>query len=219
MKVTEIHPNIFQFHYEKWRTLVRAFLRFQEHYESPIFRDQVFTFEEHKKRFTEEFGHSDHEGDFGYFGWWGGFNFPSTTLQPFLEGKFDPLSKEEIAALRVLKRIPAKRFYVIGTHGADPSDLEHELAHGFYDQSSSYKAQMDQAIASESNYFELMTAWLKRGGYHPAVFLDEMQAYAIYPDLADQVSLLNKETFQRVHLAARSIFDRHRLQLSSSKVN
>ncbi len=55
-------------------------------------------------------------GNFTYYEDWAGFNVPSTAMQPFYEGKFDPLSEKERQLLQLFEGTLSERFYVIGVY-------------------------------------------------------------------------------------------------------
>ena len=75
-----------------------------------------------------------------------GFNIPSTALQPFYDGRFDPLSEKEKQFLRLFKGLQ-ERFYVIGVYDAGMKDsLTHELAHALFFIDNSYRMAVRDAM-------------------------------------------------------------------------
>ncbi|MEB3209634.1 MAG: hypothetical protein VKK63_12075, partial [Synechococcus sp.] len=66
--------------------LGNTFIRFQEHYESPKFKEQIFTVGQVRSWYSSTYGANTYEKD------WSGYNFPSTVLKPFRDGLFDPLT-------------------------------------------------------------------------------------------------------------------------------
>src|SRR5262245_51147422 len=99
--------GIFLVRFDAQYALASTFLRFQEHYESSRFRDRVFSLEEYMDWYAGRFG------AFTYFEDWSGFNVPSSALEPFYQGRFDPLLRKERRLLALFAR--ARRpFYVIG---------------------------------------------------------------------------------------------------------
>ena len=153
-------------------TLASTFLRFQEHYESPKFRGEIFSLEEFMDWYTVRFG------NFTYYEDWGGFNFPSSVLKPFRKGKFSPLSKKEQRLLGLLADVP-EPFYVVGTYGMriDLSTLKHELVHGLYYTVPEYQEEVLKALSAKNT--KTLTDTLKRIGYHPSVWQDEINAYLL----------------------------------------
>jgi len=173
MKVSR-DGSLFHVQYPSQKELAKAFCRFQEHYENPKFRGEIFTLGQLREWY------SLHRGAWTYYDDWNGFNFPSYVLDPFKAGMFDPLSRAEKRLLNALKSIPGK-FYVIGTHEKDESTeevLKHEKLHALYYTNPAYKADIDA-------YFDLifpaklspLRNHLRELGYHEAVIQDEMQAY------------------------------------------
>src|SRR5690242_20121476 len=119
----KLADRIYLVRFETQYELAATFLRVQEYYESPRFSGRVFSLEQYMDWYVAQFG------AFTYYQDWAGFNVPSTALQPFYEGKFDPLLEKEKRLLRLFKRLRG-RFYVIGVY--DSGDLTHELAHALY---------------------------------------------------------------------------------------
>ena len=76
--------------------LGNTFIRFQEHYENPHFKNQIFTLGQIRSWYSNTYGADTYQND------WSGFNFPSIILKPFREGLFDPLTDEEKALLNIL---------------------------------------------------------------------------------------------------------------------
>jgi hypothetical protein len=65
--------------------LASTFLRIQEHYESPFFSGKIFSLEQYMDWCAAR------TGSFTYYEDSSGFSVPSSALQPFYEGKVDPL--------------------------------------------------------------------------------------------------------------------------------
>lgn len=164
-----IHKNVIRIDYDDEQTMCRAFLRFQEHYESPNkkFRGKIFTLGEYRKWYTEK------EGAFSYYQDWGGFNWPDYVLDPFLEGLFDPLLPEEEMVVNILRHIP-RPFFVIGTSGEEA--LYHELCHALYYLNPRYRKWVDETLADQSQ-LKGITRWLKKSHYDNSVMIDEQNAY------------------------------------------
>jgi len=158
--------------------LASTFLRFQEHYESPYFRGKFFSLEEFKDWYTRTSPKGIKTGKFTYYSDWAGFNIPSNTLQPFYEGRFDPLSDQE---QQLLDLFSAERgaFYIIGIHSETKYTeqlLQHEIAHALFYTNDDYRAEVLQIISkydTEDIREEL------RIGYHEESLTDEVHAYSI----------------------------------------
>lgn len=170
-KKIELAPNIIHLKFKRKRDLTRHFLRFQEHFESPKFRGKVFSLSEFKPWYKKEKGKTS----FTYYEDWSGFNFPSKTLKPFLEGKFNPLSGYEKKIIKTLEGYSGK-FYVIGTF--KDADLKHELAHALFYVDDQYHAKVMKILASiDKKVF--IDRFIEMRGYHPSVWDDEVHAYLL----------------------------------------
>ena len=160
--------------FDRQRKLASTFMRFQEHYESPEFRNTTFTRDDYKEWYRDE------TGSFTYFEDWNGFNIPSSTMKPFYEGDFDPLHDHEKTLLDHLQDEPTP-FYLIGIHRERENpgrDLTHETAHGLFHTDDEYRDTVKQILSS----YDTSTArneLLGTGGYHNAVITDEIHAYSI----------------------------------------
>lgn len=177
-RVDEIAPGIYHMHFPTQHLLTSTFLRFQEHYESPKFRGKVFTLEEYMDWYAKNHGK---DGHFTYLQDWRGFNIPSSVLQLFYEGKFDPLTRKEQALLDLFRGIEGK-FYVIGTYGrskASRKTLRHEIAHALYYIDDVFQEEAERIIAG-LKLRPLFSYFRKTGGYAESVFRDEAQAYIGY---------------------------------------
>lgn len=172
-KIKEVKKNIFHLEFNSRQDLTSTMIRFQEHYESPFFRDKVFTHQEFISWYKKQ------NGRFTYLNDWSGFNIPSIILKPFYEGKFGKLSKREEI---LLEKFKTKRgnFYIIATYKSkdkteDLEVLKHELAHGFYFLDQKYNTRINQALKKVK--LTPVFKYLKKLGYHKKVWEDETHAY------------------------------------------
>lgn len=174
MKLINITPHVYQVDFETRKKLLKTFLRFQERYESPEFKDKYFTLKEYKtwyKSFYEK-------NRFTYYSDWSGCNVPSRIFDDFRNGLMNPLSKAE---KELLKKLPKEgKYYVIGTFGGgNEGVIEHEIAHGLYYTNENYKKEVDTVLKCfEKNHEQLFDFLLKKG-YHKDVVWDEIHAYLI----------------------------------------
>ena len=176
MKITkeQILDKVFLLTFENQKEITSTFLRFQEHYESPKFRNKIFTLEEFKKWY------SDLKGGFSYYTDWNGFNIPSYILKPFYDGKFDPLSEKEKQLLKLFKNENGK-FYIIGIHKDTKSVvnlLKHEMAHGLFYTNDEYRKNV-QNILAQYDLKKIKNELREKGGYHEEVLDDEVHAYSL----------------------------------------
>jgi hypothetical protein len=146
-----------------------SFLRFQEHYESPEFRGKIFTLGQYHDWYAQENGGATYTRD------WGGFNVPDYVLKPFVQGLFDPLTKEEQEIVDLF-RYRTDKFYLIGTaDDGDEDAYDHEVCHGLFYTSDDYR----EAVLTELKEHDLkhLHKFLKLNGYCAEVMDDEAHAY------------------------------------------
>ena len=168
MKRIAIADRIFLVRFDTQYALASTFLRIQEHYESSRFRNRVFSLEQFMDWYAGRYG------AFTYYQDWSGFNVPSTALEPFYQGRFDPLLRKEQRLLRLF-RAERSPFYVIGV--AADADLTHEYAHALFFTRPAYRNAVRAAMREyDTTRFEKHLAAL---GYHRHVLVDEVHAYLI----------------------------------------
>ena len=184
MKLEEIARNIFHVNFETQEELTKTFIRFQEHFESPEFRGEVFTLEEYGAWYIANSPKGKETGEFTYYSDWNGFNIPSTILEPFYSGEFDPLSERERALLDLFGKHRGKQFYIIGTHEEYKNPLEnlkHEMAHGLFFTNPFYRKEVLSVLQEiDSSLRDKLNDFFKNsGGYHPDVWEDETHAFVL----------------------------------------
>lgn len=158
--------------FDTQENLAKTFLRFQEHYECPKFKDKVFTLDEFKEWYVEQ------KGSFSYYSDWNGFNIPSRVLDLFRQGKFDLLTKEENKFLEAFDTAKDP-YYIIGIHKeGEHGTLTHEIAHALFTVDPTYKTQVLSTIA-EYDIKDIEAELREKSGYHEDVIKDEVHAYAI----------------------------------------
>jgi hypothetical protein len=150
------------------KILAETLLRFQEHYESPEFKNKIFTVGQIKHWYSQKYGADSYTND------WTGFNFPSRILIPFKQGLFDPLTKYEKKFLNLF-RYRHDNFYIIGAN--DESTIRHELSHALFAYSVQYKAQINQICKTYAKQLNPLKKILLDKGYDQDVLNDELQAY------------------------------------------
>lgn len=174
-QMSEIIANVYHLQFESRKDLTSTLVRFEEFYESPQFRNKVFSMEE----FYSWYKTSKKHGRFTYFSDWSGFNFPSYVFKPFWNKQFNNLTKRE---KKVLQKFPEtnNKFYIIGTYKSNIKDqaavLKHELAHALYYIDSGYRRKVNKILKLVKNQNSI-NKYLANLGYHSGVFLDETHAY------------------------------------------
>ena len=165
----EILKNVWLFSFLTRQDLALTFLRFQEHYESPRFRGEVFSMREFETWYI------DQKGNFSYVEDWSGFNVPSYVFEPFLQGKFDPLSNREQRLLNTVKSIE-EPFYVIGTNDRSET-LDHEICHALFYVDTEYRDAVVSILEPMKEELREVFSKMLELGYHESVVLDEVHAY------------------------------------------
>lgn len=174
MKFKTIAPNIYWIDFNSQYELASTFLRFQEHYESPEFKDKVFTLGQYREWYKTTRQH----GEFSYYKDWNGFNVPSYVFKPFVNGLFDPLSEDERELMFLLMRNGVdlqSDFYLVGTHSGEIEVLDHEICHALYHTNPEYRDRMVRLMAEED--LQPMHKTLIDMGYHKDLCEDEAHAY------------------------------------------
>ena len=192
MKKKEVVPNVFLVEFKTSQEAARTFLRFQEHYESPKFKNKIFTLEEYKSWYEKKT-----KRNFSYYDDWSGFNIPSWILMPFYQGRFKNLSEAEIE-LMDLFRNNVGQYYVIGCKKGSVNTRQHEIMHGLYYTNPAYRMNVDR-ILYEVNC-KVIHKFLAGYGYHESVLHDETHAYLVtcqaalgeYVDLSKYKSVIKK---------------------------
>ena len=177
--------NSFRIQASSNEELASAFLRPQEHYESPNddFRTRPFTLGEYKHWYTKT------RGAFTYYSDWTGFNIPSRILSSFLQGLFDPLTEQEQTLVDFFRYSSLDHpFYIIGAN--DDDVFKHELNHAFYTYSNDYQLSINSLFDSKLEYIKYALEYLLTKGYCRYMLYDELQAYILDND-EEVVSLIN----------------------------
>lgn len=195
----KIADGIFLVRFDSQYALASTFLRFQEHYESSRFRNRVFTLEEYMDWYAEEFG------AFTYYEDWEGFNVPSTALEPFYRGEFDPLLRKEQRLLRLFESV-RRPYYVIGI--AKDVHLKHELAHALFFMRPEYNKAVRAAMREYDT--SALAGQLADMGYHRSVLTDEVHAYLVSGSETPGLSVRALAPLRR---KLQAIFRRHAADL------
>jgi len=189
MTVKEIHPKIFLVTFDKRYDLCMTFVRFQEFYESPKFRNKYFELEEFMDWWADKYGIA---GSFDYVAKWDGFNIPGYIVCRWIEqmtihnGSFR--EKEKTLLNEIRKKLngsldSVKSIYIIGVNKeTGESNIEvckdHEVAHAFYQLYPQYREECKELLKKTPlKIKDKAIAALTELGYNKKVFDDEMQAY------------------------------------------
>lgn len=179
IKVTEKIPLII---FDTNKEAALTLCRFQEHYESPNvkFRESPFTLRQFKNWYIKE------NGEFSYPEDWGGFNFPSSIVDKFKKGMFNPLFKREENFIKSIKGFKSP-FYVIATFQEGNEDIElflkHEIAHALFYTSPTYRKNALNIIKEFKEWELNMLKSTLEHGYGENTIVDEIHAYLSTDDM------------------------------------
>ena len=186
-------PNVYVITYDTQYDLCMSFVRMQEFYESPKFRNKYFTLEEFMDYWSIEQGN----GSFDYPARWSGFNLPSKVIDKWVNlyaGSDNVMSirDRECEILETIDTLgweeavdeePPSKYYVIGVNEGKSEEvrknvIEHECAHALYYLCPAYKKECNGLIGEmEDARKDKALDKLSKMGYGKNVFKDEMQAY------------------------------------------
>lgn len=174
------------------RELATAFLRFQEHYESPNdkFRGQIFTLGQYRLWYEKQYGW------FSYYTDWTGFNIHSYVLDPFKKGLFDPLLPEEQNLVSLFSNAPENKFYIIGANSKDV--LDHELNHALYAYCNDYANAINKIFDSNLEHIKYALQHLLDKDYCQYLLYDELQSYILDDDEPITDLIKNKNIIEQV---------------------
>lgn len=175
MLVKQLAPKIYALEAATSTQVAQVMVRIQENYESPKFRNKVFTLDE----FIPWYKLSRGRIEFTYFKDWYGFNAPGHVVKRFMSGKFDPLRPEERWLVGELLHLKARgRFYLLGYAAGDARVKKHELAHALFYTNQNYKREVLSALC----HFDPPGSYAKHlldTGYHQNVVVDEFHAWTL----------------------------------------
>lgn len=218
MKVISLAPQIFHVKFKAQQPLTKTFVRFQEYFESPHFRGTFFSLQDFRQWYIHHSPEGKKTGKFTFYQDLGGFNIPCRILDPFYQGRFNPLTREEKQLLATFVPYRAQRFYIIGTYGNRTQDvLQHEIAHGLFYTNPRYRKEVLHILHKiplqkrhEINRFLQQTQF-----YHHDVWLDETHAYVTssLSDLKDEGIAI--ESLQKVHQELNQIYHKYATRKSA----
>lgn len=177
-KIKEVRPKVFLFEFADQYDMCMHFMRYQEYYESasPKFRCKKFTIFEFMRWYSKTYGH----GAFTYCTDWDGFNVPGSVIREIWSGGILDANQYDRAMWQGYCNCVNKagnNIYIIGAT-KDQAALKHEVAHAFFQLRPEYKKKMIKLVKSlPLPIMNETKANLKKVGYTPKVYTDEIQAY------------------------------------------
>lgn len=172
LELQRVGNNIFYIGFDSRREMCKAMLRFQEHYESPKFKNKIFSLAEFKKWYRTQ----SKNKTFSYYSDWAGFNVPSYIFNLFLDDEFKRLSGYEKQIINLIKDIKMPFYLIASKHGSIES-MEHEMVQALYFVNEKYRKQVNKIL--ESLDLSKQMKALKKTGYCKDVMLDEINAYSV----------------------------------------
>lgn len=207
LRFKALQSNIFAVEGSTPPEVARLFLRFQEHYESPKFRNKVFTLDQFKKWYRV----SRKEKTFTYYTDWVGFNVPGFIFKRFFIGDFGKLStKEKWLMSQIIKKVDiSKPYFILGYKKGSLEVLEHEMAHAKFYSSAEYRAKVLGVLRSirDLRSFKKLQKYMIDSGYHKNVILDECHAYLLCEEKLLKKEKLWDDKFAKITKRLRKIFE------------
>lgn len=177
VRVKKICKGVYHFIFPTTHELARTMLRFQEHYESPKFKDKIFTLKEFKDWYGASTIKPSNKPGFTYYSDWVGFNFPDYIVKS-IEENFSNLTEREKLILHYCHFIRDKKFYIVATSSDDNNSvLDHEMAHALYYVNNNYKNKVNALLKDAPKEIDLVHKFLHETGYSQDVFNDEIHAW------------------------------------------
>ena len=170
-----VAANVLHLDFNDQVQMAEAVFRFQEHFESPKFKNKIFTRDEFKQWYfkennTTEFTYTEVDA----------FNFPSNILKPFFAGQFAPLNPAEKSLLELFSHMPENFYVTMSVKGGDPSGFEHEMSHALYFLDREYHDRVNAVLAKYDLTLLKKFIFEELGDYHPDVLHDEAHAWLLH---------------------------------------
>jgi len=177
-RLSQPSPLIFHLEFDNEYDLAMHFLRYQEFYESPEFKGQIFSIVDYMDWYAKN---ESNELTFTYPMDWNGFNVPSRVFDELYENKevldwnmYDTF----MYGVYKLCKDQHPNFYLIGTLVDDENTMKHEMAHALFNIKTTYKCDMSNQIAyMDEQARSIIREYILNTGYDEEFLNDEMQAY------------------------------------------
>ncbi len=191
-RLETLYPGIFHLRFANAYDCAMHFVRYQENYESPVWRDKVFTLVEYMDWYAKTQSENWENKTtaqrekfemFSYPSDWGGFNVPSYVFDRLdLHTIPDINTYDEFmqSVVGLIRSTGVDKFYLIGTTDGPESDgyLDHEISHGLIYTNEPYRLAAEALLeAVDFTVVTRITDGLLSGGYCEEVMVDECIAY------------------------------------------
>ena len=182
IELFEMYPKIFAVVIKDSRLRARVFMRYQEFYESDSdsFRGKGFKWKDYTKYYKEK----TKNDIFTYHEDWAGYNIPCDSIESCIKlipdlNFYDLIMFSIVDTIRTI--VGSDNYYLIGvdqSNGDDLSLVYHEIAHGLWFSTPSYKNKQMSNIMNMNERVRYSIAKKITGmGYGENVIDDEIQAY------------------------------------------
>jgi len=182
IELFEMYPKIFAVVIKDDRLRARVFMRYQEFYESDSdsFRGKGFKWKDYTKYYKEK----TKSDILTYHEDWAGYNIPCDSIESCIKlipdlNFYDLIMFSIVDTIRSI--VGNDNYYLIGidqSNGDDPSLIYHEIAHGLWYSTPSYKRIQSIHISNlKPNVVNSLTKKISDMGYGENVINDEIQAY------------------------------------------
>jgi len=170
MRLEELLENVFHVEFRTQYELNSTFLRIEGHSSHPEFKGRIFRLNEFREWYIQNTSTGKKTGKF--------YLLPDD-LEPFYEGKFDPLYKGEKELLEEFKERRGIKWHMIATFRGRRQNniLRHELGHFLFETNPSYKEEVMKVLSEMKTRDRIrITNYLVREGYQYNDVDDETHA-------------------------------------------
>ncbi len=195
LNIKLVAPKIYALEGDSSEEVAAVMIRIQENYESPHFRNKVFTLKEFIPWYMASRGKDT-------------LNLPITDFP--MKGKFNPLRAEEQWLVDEITRLNIKdKFYLLGYDRNDQRVIKHEIAHGLFYTNRRYKRDVLKALKGVYENHPKVVEELSAHGYCDEVLIDEFHAWT----LTDSQWLKHKgvwtEELDKLKEILETVFEKH----------
>lgn len=187
-KLEKLYPSIYHLSFKSHYDLGMHFVRYQEFYEGPSHRGQIFSLLDYMEWYATNHSTLTYKKKtskaFTYPGDWDGFNLPSSVFDRLTPSVIPDYNKydEFMRAIALLCTSLEKKsgpWYLIGTsEESNKGCLDHEIAHGLYYTNIHYRDTAQEMVFDlPDNVRGKLRGWLEDEGYCEEVMIDECNAY------------------------------------------
>jgi len=216
IELFEMYPKIFAVVIKDNRLRARVFMRYQEFYESDSdsFRGKGFKWKDYTKHYKEK----TKNDIFTYHEDWAGYNIPCDSIESCIKlipdlNFYDLIMFSIVDTIRNI--IGGDNYYLIGidqSNGDDLSLVYHEIAHGLWFSTPSYKnKQMSNIMNMNERVRHSVAKKITGMGYGENVVDDEIQAY-LSTGIGDDMTRI--KDIKATQIPFKKVFDSY-----SGKIN